>query len=374
MKFLGSKTLETKRLLLHKTEEKDLKELWEILLLEEVNRYYLVCKINDDWEIEKKFQYKKLDRAANLDVFQWTIELKDTHDVIGQISVQENSNYSQKDIRDIGWFLDPKYQKQGYAYEAALEVLKYMFLEVGIEKIVTCSAIVNPNSWRLMEKLGFQRLKSTHFEKYTFVEDEVEVYEYECSKNDFLHEYFYREKLYITESIDKEPYQKHISDDFILNITGESDSGKSFMTRDFLEDDNCIVIDTDLLNKKNSDNSYIEELRNYLITKYQEIPSLFTDFDKVYSSILDLFMDRGKMIVIDSAQFRNIRDIHLLKGDIVVLRTCIDTCYNRCIDRFQKNHPNCSLEELSSYSMKKKNMYKWYHSLNQFMVKIDKYL
>ena len=33
MKFLGSKTLETKRLLLHKTEEKDLKILWQILLI-----------------------------------------------------------------------------------------------------------------------------------------------------------------------------------------------------------------------------------------------------------------------------------------------------------------------------------------------------
>ena len=32
MKLSWSKTLETERLLLHKTEEKDLKKLWEILM------------------------------------------------------------------------------------------------------------------------------------------------------------------------------------------------------------------------------------------------------------------------------------------------------------------------------------------------------
>ena len=51
MNQLGSKTLETDRLILHKTEEQDLKELWNILLLEEVSKYYLTSKINEDWEI-----------------------------------------------------------------------------------------------------------------------------------------------------------------------------------------------------------------------------------------------------------------------------------------------------------------------------------
>lgn len=41
MKYFGSKTLETKRLILHKTEEKDLKELWNILCIDCVNKYYL---------------------------------------------------------------------------------------------------------------------------------------------------------------------------------------------------------------------------------------------------------------------------------------------------------------------------------------------
>ena len=90
--MLGSKTLETKRLILHKTEEKDLKELWSILCIDEVNKYYLTAKLNYDWEKEVKWQYKKLENASNPDVFTWTIELKDTNEVIGQISVQAREN------------------------------------------------------------------------------------------------------------------------------------------------------------------------------------------------------------------------------------------------------------------------------------------
>ena len=47
--------------------------------------------------------------------------------------------------------------------------------------------------------------------------------------------------------IDKEPYIKEITNDKIINITGESGSGKSYYTNKYLNDDNYIVIDTDLI-------------------------------------------------------------------------------------------------------------------------------
>lgn len=184
MKFLGSKTLETKRLILHKTEEKDLKRIWSILLIEDVSKYYLTAKINKNWEDEKKYQYKKLEKASNKDVFCWTIELKDTNEVIGQITVQESNN-PDKSIRDMGWFIDPEYQHKGYAKEAAIEVLKYMFNEVQIKKIETGVATVNPNSFKLLEKLGGKRLGTTHFVKYTLLDKEVEIYDYELTKEEF---------------------------------------------------------------------------------------------------------------------------------------------------------------------------------------------
>ena len=186
MNLQWSKTLETDRLLLHKTEEKDLKELWKILCIEDVSKYYLTTKINYDWENEKEWQYKKLEESSNGDIFRRTIETKDSKRIIGQITLPEEPDLNNIEIRDIWWFISPKFQKKWYAYEAALEILKYMFLEVRIKSIKTASAIVNPNSWKLMEKLGFKRLNKTKFIKYTLIEKEIEAYKYELTKSDFI--------------------------------------------------------------------------------------------------------------------------------------------------------------------------------------------
>ena len=186
MKLLWSKTLESERLLLHKTEEKDLKRLWEILCIEDVSKYYLTTKINYNWEDEKKWQYKKLEWAANTDVFRWTIELKDPNIVIWQIDITKNSDFNDIEIRDIGRFIDPKFQRKWYAYEATFEILKYMFLEVWINSVVTEVAIDNPSSRKLMEKLWFKRLDETKFMKYTLLDNEIEAYRYELTKRDFI--------------------------------------------------------------------------------------------------------------------------------------------------------------------------------------------
>lgn len=368
MNLLGSKTLETNRLILHKTEEKDLKELWNILLLEEVSKYYLTCKIHDNWENEKKYQYKKLEKSSNPDVFCWTIELKDNNEVIGQITLFEK----EKEVKDIGWFCDINYQNKGYMYEAALEVLKYAFLEVEIDSIKTCAAIKNEASWHLMEKLGFKRLKTTHYEKYTFLKEKEKVYEYILTKKDFLKEYFRKQELFITIDIDKDPYIKHLSDDNILNITGPSGSGKSTACLKYKEDPNCIVIDTDQVFGKQEKDENNQELYNYLLNKYKEIPDLSSNFDMLYLDILDYYKNSDKFIIIDCATFHLIKDVSILRGDIIILRTCINTSYNRCIERFKSKKKDATFEEIAEYSERKKAMYKWYHGLNNFIDKIDR--
>lgn len=186
MNLLWSKTLETERLLIHKTEEKDLKRLWEILCFDNVSKYYLTTKINYNWEDEKKWQYKKLEEAGNPDIFRWTIELKNSNIAIWQIDITENSDFNDIEIRDIWRFIDPKYQGKWYAYEAAFEVFEYMFLEVWIKSIRTSAAIDNPSSRKLMEKLWFKRLNGTKFTKYTLLANEIEAYKYELTKEDII--------------------------------------------------------------------------------------------------------------------------------------------------------------------------------------------
>ena len=174
-----------------------------------------------------------------------------------------------------------------------------------------------------------------------------------------LKELYRKKDLLIEIDIDKDYYHKKLSDDAVINITGESGSGKSTLCEDFNNNSNFIVIDTD---------NYSKDIINYFDG---DVPDKINDFDKLYLGLLDCFKNSGKIIVIDSAQFRNVKDISILKGEIFILRTCVNNCYYRCLKRYDENYPNSSIEDRVNYQNKKKNMYKWYNGLNDFILRID---
>lgn len=177
--------------------------------------------------------------------------------------------------------------------------------------------------------------------------------------------------LLISRFVDKEPYIKDITNEKVINITGESGSGKSYFSDKYIKDDNYIVIDTDIVfSDKSSDNKESIELRNIFDDKSKEY--LINNFDEFYIKTLDNFKKSNKTIVIDSAQYRNIKDYSILKGKIIVMRTCIETCYDRCLDRWKLNKKEYTDEEYQKFYNKKLDMFNWYKSLNKFLEKVDK--
>ena len=180
--------------------------------------------------------------------------------------------------------------------------------------------------------------------------------------------------LDISLYVEKEPYTKEITNDKVINLTGQSGSGKSTYAKQNFDTDEYIVIDTDevlsekrFLESKGINKKLGEMFRN----KYETLPNLADDFDLIYSEILNYCKDINKTIVIDCAQFHCIKNINLLKGKMIIIRTDIDTCYKRCIGRFKLNNPNATAEEIEKYSEKKKPLYKWYKYSNEFIRKID---
>jgi len=179
--------------------------------------------------------------------------------------------------------------------------------------------------------------------------------------------------IFIDLEVNKEPYTKQITNDKVINLTGESGSGKSYYANRYINDESYIVIDTDeVFSRYEKSNGVNREFGNYIRSKYKILPSLFEDFDLIYEEIINYFKARNKTIIIDSAQFRNLKSLNKLKGSIIIMRTSIDTCYQRCIDRYKNNNPNASKEELDKYLEKKKKIYNWYKSLNDFILKVDK--
>lgn len=175
--------------------------------------------------------------------------------------------------------------------------------------------------------------------------------------------------------ISKEPYIKELTKDNIINLTGQSGSGKTTYAKQHFNTDKYLIIDTD---EVLSEHRYLKstginkELGTMFRNKYKELPNLADNFDLIYKDILEYCKNINKTIVIDCAQFHCIKDIKTLKGKIIILRTDIDTCYNRTISRWISNHNGIySDEELEQYKTRKKAIFKWYKFSNEFIKKID---
>lgn len=195
MRYLGSSTIETDRLVLKAQTMDEQYYLWKVLMIPEVNKYFLTVpqKFRTkllDWNLQKEYYEKDMKHANDKDVFRWSIFLKGTGECIGRLSCHEghdeDENINNPNIRGIGWIIDPKYQGNGYGTEAAEAMVDYMFLECEIEKIVTSAAICNPASWKIMERLGFERQEHTKMVQYTFLDELVEDYSYVMTREKYL--------------------------------------------------------------------------------------------------------------------------------------------------------------------------------------------
>jgi ribosomal-protein-alanine N-acetyltransferase len=57
----------------------------------------------------------------------------------------------------IGYTIDPRYWRRGYTTEAAAELLRLGFADLGLHRITSRCTPRNVGSWRVMEKIGMRR-------------------------------------------------------------------------------------------------------------------------------------------------------------------------------------------------------------------------
>ena len=62
---------------------------------------------------------------------------------------------------EIGWVVHRDHAGRGYATEAAAELLRICFEELGLRRAVADCFVDNVRSWRVMERLGMRR--EAHF-------------------------------------------------------------------------------------------------------------------------------------------------------------------------------------------------------------------
>ncbi|MCC5637221.1 GNAT family N-acetyltransferase [Nostoc sp. CHAB 5844] len=87
--------------------------------------------------------------------FQLAIILKQENQLIGNCGIRINDFLLRE--ANIGYEIDSRYWKQGYATEAAYTILKFGFEELGMHRIWSYCVAENLASARVLEKIGMSR-------------------------------------------------------------------------------------------------------------------------------------------------------------------------------------------------------------------------
>ena len=76
-------------------------------------------------------------------------------EMIGSIGITITSEYDCK--AELGYKIGSRWWRQGYTSEAAQAVIDYMFENTDVERIDSYSAVNNPASSKVMEKVGMSK-------------------------------------------------------------------------------------------------------------------------------------------------------------------------------------------------------------------------
>lgn len=152
MNNLGTKKLETERLILRKFKLKDTDQMYENWATDEEALKYIPWTPHENINRTTIAVNTYISEYDNENYF-WAIELKENKKVIGSIGFH-NFNERVNSI-ELGYIIGSKFWNKGYITEAIEIVLEYMFNEVGATRISAFVAPENPSSTRVLEKNGF---------------------------------------------------------------------------------------------------------------------------------------------------------------------------------------------------------------------------
>ncbi|MDR2908326.1 MAG: GNAT family N-acetyltransferase [Oscillospiraceae bacterium] len=184
MNHLGTKTLETKRLILRPFAMGDDQAMFDNWSndprVTEFLRWQTHRDINDSREILREWteQYHKPD------YYQWAITLKDEGEApIGGIGTVEQSDALR--MVHIGYCIGRRWWRRGITSEAFSAVIDFFLREVGVNRIESRHDPENPNSGGVMKKCGL-KYEGTHRQADLNNRGVCDVSVYAVLREDFL--------------------------------------------------------------------------------------------------------------------------------------------------------------------------------------------
>jgi ribosomal-protein-alanine N-acetyltransferase len=149
MNHLGTKIIETERLILRK---------WKIDDAEDVFSYCgdgtIVPVPHKNVEQTKNELTNWIKDYEKMDTYEWGIELKSIKKIIGVVFVVEKDD--KNEVCTIAYTLSKIHWNNGYTTEVLYHVLRYLINDVGYNRVEGGHFTDNPASGRVMEKAGMK--------------------------------------------------------------------------------------------------------------------------------------------------------------------------------------------------------------------------
>ena len=152
MNHQGTKTIETKRLILRRFTIEDAPDMFRNWASDDEVTRFLLWPTHTSIEVSQGYVQSVIENYRQTDTYDWGIELKEIGQVIGSIGVV--SRNESVGSMHIGYCIGKQWWHMGIVSEALSAVINYLFEEVGVNRIDSRHDPRNPNSGKVMGKCG----------------------------------------------------------------------------------------------------------------------------------------------------------------------------------------------------------------------------
>ena len=154
MNHRGTLKLETDRLILRRLTLEDAEALFHNWASDPEVTKYLTWPTHESIKISRNWCDYNVISYKNNEYYNWTIVPKEFSEPIGSIAVVSFDNKVKK--AEIGYCIGKAWWHQGYTSEALAGVIRFLFSEVGFNRIEAHFDPRNPNSGKVMKKAGLK--------------------------------------------------------------------------------------------------------------------------------------------------------------------------------------------------------------------------
>ena len=153
MKKIGTRSIETKRLLLRPFLESDAQAMYDNWASRPDNLLHVTWDAHESPEVTQQSIARWVENYQNMDFYKWAICLKENPEqVLGDISVVDRDDTVNE--CEVGYILSKDYSGQGLMTEALKAVLNYLLQDADFNRVAAKFVTANPASGRVMAKAG----------------------------------------------------------------------------------------------------------------------------------------------------------------------------------------------------------------------------